>query len=436
MTITSVRAQVLDGLQQVTINGRSAQDILPGFLALSDNDRRLAFELFYGCLHHYYELQAILKNRLQKPLKKGDADLGVLLILGLYQLTYTRIAEHAALNETVELCHHLKKTWATKLVNAILRRYQRDRKAQVQEQMSAADKVNLPNWLHAYIAEDWPEQAVSIYKASHERAPTTIRINQQQVSIEDYLEALKNHGIEFSLQAHHPQAISFDRVGDITQLPGYKEGWFSVQDGAAQFAALLIDAQPGDVVLDACAAPGGKASHIIEVADSSVTVVALDNIESRLLRLKENLTRLKLNADIRLGDALDTAQWYTDSDSGFDKILLDAPCSATGIIRRHPDIAMHRQPKDIRVLRQLQWRLLKTMWQLLKPGGTLIYSTCSILKTENEHLINDFLKQNEAAKLMPFSVGNSDRTKPGIWQILPGQDNMDGFFYAKLQKQG
>lgn len=434
MSDSSVRTEVLKGLIDVSIHGRSAQDILPGFLSLPDADRRLAFELFYGCLHHYFELQASVKNRLQKPLKPNDADLRILLILGMYQLAYTRIAEHAALNETVELCHYLQKPWATKLVNAVLRRYQRDKAQNKPEKLSPADKANLPNWLFQQLADDW-QDADAIYKASHTRAPLTIRINRKTTTITDYLQALSSHDIDFTQHPLHDQAVSFKRVGDVTRLPGYAEGWFSVQDAAAQFAANILDAKAGDRVLDACAAPGGKTSHILELADDSVKVVALDNIESRLGRLQENIERLSLKADVRLGDALKPDEWLEADEPLFDKILLDAPCSATGIIRRHPDIALHRKPKDIRVLTQLQWRMIKTMWSLLKPGGILLYSTCSILKAENENMVADFLKQNSDAALAPFKVGKTDESKPGIWQILPGENQMDGFFYAKIAKQ-
>lgn len=433
--MSELRAQVLEGLLQVTLQGRSAQDVLPGFTLLPDADRRLAFELFYGSLHHYFELQARVKNRLNRPLKKSDADLAILMILGMYQIAYTRIPEHAALNETVDLCHFLDKPWATKLVNAVLRRFQRDHEAGKDEQLTTGDKVNLPNWLFKTIAEDWPEQADAIYLASHERAPTTLRINTRQISIADYHQALTDADVDGAQHPYHKQAINFARVGDITKLPGYEQGWFSIQDGAAQFAAGFLDVAPGERVLDACAAPGGKTSHILELADDSVTVVALDNVAARLDRVRENLQRLQLNADIRQGDALYPEQWQDDEPQLFDKILLDAPCSATGIIRRHPDIALHRRPKDIRVLTQLQWRLLKTLWGQLKAGGVLLYSTCSIVKAENAGLINDFLKQNPDAQLLPFTTPQGSTDTPGMWQILPGEAQMDGFFYARLQKQ-
>ena len=251
MNTSSVRTRVLDGLLEVCQQGRSAQEVLPGFLDLPEADRRLAFELFYGSLHHYFELQAAVKNRLQRPLKRNDSDLRILMILGMYQLSYTRIAEHAALNETVELCRHLQKPWATKLVNAILRRYQRDKQNEKTDKLSPADKANFPNWLHAQLSEDWAAEAAEIFTESHTRAPLTIRINRRKTTPEQYKQALIEQDITFIEHPQHSHALSLERVGDITRLPGYAEGWFSVQDGAAQFAAAIIDPQTDEKILDA-----------------------------------------------------------------------------------------------------------------------------------------------------------------------------------------
>lgn len=424
----NTRALVLNGLINVVIKGRSSSEVIPSFHNLTANDRALASELFLGTLHHYFELAVITKRQLKRPLKQQDQDILLCLVLGLYQLIYTRIPDHAAIHETVNLCHELKKPWAAGILNAIFRKIQRKPALATEIQLADYDKFNLPKWLFLQIQEDWGQAAGEWLDNNHIKAPLTLRINSMKSSRDEYLKLLSAEAIEAEAITELPHAIRLAKSCDITTLPGYEEGLFSVQDSAAQWAATLLAPKPGDKILDACAAPGGKTTHILELVNNECDLVALDNVPDRLDRMSENLHRLDLSADLRCGDAIKTEDWLQDGET-FDRILCDAPCSATGIIRRHPDIGIHRTAKDVKQLNQTQWRIMKSLWQCLKPGGILLYSTCSVLKSENENLITDFLNQNPDAKLVPI-----ENIAQGFWQIFPGQDGMDGFFYARLTK--
>ena len=426
---TNTRALVLNGLINVILKGRSSSEVIPSFHSLASNDRALASELFLGSLHHYFELAAISKKQLKRPLKNQDQDVLLCLILGLYQLIYTRIPDHAAIHETVNLCHELNKPWAAGILNAIFRKIQRKPSLATETQLADYNKYNLPKWLFLQIQEDWGQAAKDWLENNHIKAPLMLRVNSMKTSQEDYLKLLTTEEIEAEAVPQLPHAIKLARSRDVTTLPGYEEGLFSVQDSAAQWAASLLAPQPGEKVLDACAAPGGKSAHILELVKNDCDLVALDNVPDRLDRMSENLYRLDLTADLRCGDAIKTEDWLQDGEL-FDRILCDAPCSATGIIRRHPDIGIHRTAKDVKQLNQTQWRIMKSLWQCLKPGGVLLYSTCSILKSENETLISDFLKQNPDAKLLPI-----ENIEHRYWQIFPGQNDMDGFFYARLTKE-
>ena len=426
------RQLALTGLIKVS-QGRSLSDVLPLFKSMEANDRALATQLVFGTLHHYFELQAIANGLLSRPLKKDDKDVLLCLMLGIYQLHYTRIPDHAAIHETVALCDDLNKSWGKSILNAILRRIQRSPDMIATFNMTNPSRYNLPNWLYDQLTSDWGDEAHDWLPLMHKKAPLTLRVNSMKTNRDDYLAQLKSHEVESFALAHAPDAINLTSATDITALPGYSDGLFSVQDAAAQNAAVILDPQPGEHILDACAAPGGKTAHILELTNQKSTLVALDNVEERLERLHENLERLQLTADVRCGDAVTATDWLKENEQ-FDRILCDAPCSATGIIRRHPDICQHRTVKDVKRLNQIQWRILKSLWACLKPGGTMVYSTCSILKSENDSMVADFLRQNDDAELVPFNnFVNGEETK-GTLQIFPGTEQMDGFFYAKLYK--
>lgn len=429
---TNPRQVALNGLLKVS-QGRSLSDVTPTFKSLEPNDRGLVTELVFGTLHHYFELQAIAKGLLSRPLKSNDKDVMLCLMLGIYQLHYTRIPDHAAIHETVALCDALNKGWGKSILNAILRRIQRSPDIIETFDMTKPSRYNLPNWLYDQLIKDWGADAHDWLSNMHTKAPITLRVNRMKTSRDDYLMKLKGADISASALAHTSEGIHLATATDVTSLPGYEEGLFSVQDGAAQNAGTILDPQLGEHILDACAAPGGKSAHILELTDNKSTLVALDNIDERLDRLRENLTRLALTADIRCGDAMTPNDWMEEGEQ-FDRILCDSPCSATGIIRRHPDICQHRTVKDVKRLNQIQWRILKSLWSCLKPGGTMVYSTCSVLHSENGGIIADFLRQNADAELVPFTNPVTGENTDGTWQIFPGTEQMDGFFYAKLYK--
>jgi len=324
-----------------------------------------------------------------------------------------------------------KKQWAKSLLNAVLRRYLRE-----QDELEAlADKhiaYAHPDWMIKLIKENWGDKGKAILVENNQAPPMVLRVNQQKCSREAYLQLLAAENIQASPMQTSAQAILLDSPVLVGKLPKFSEGWVSVQDAAAQLAASILSAQAGERVLDVCAAPGGKTAHILESEPDLLSLLAIDIDVKRLERVKENLARLQLNADLLAADAIDTEAWW--DEVLFDKILLDAPCSALGVVRRHPDIKLLRRAEDIVVLQQLQQAILLAIWKLLKPGGVLVYATCSILKQENEQQIESFLAQQSDAKerLIEAEWGE---IRPHGRQILTGSQSMDGFYYACLEKQ-
>ncbi|MEH6544224.1 MAG: 16S rRNA (cytosine(967)-C(5))-methyltransferase RsmB [Porticoccaceae bacterium] len=399
-------------------------------------DLPLLSELCYGTLRWYPRLALIVDYLLDKPFKTKDTDLQALLACAVYQLSATRIPPHAAINETVAACKTLGKPWAKGLINAILRRYQREQ--ETFDQLFAETEVYQsahPDWLIAELRESWPDQLATIIEANNGRGPMTLRINRQHGTRDAYLDQLRAADI-----AAQPTALSADGVqlaapAAVTSLPGFAEGWFSVQDEAAQLCAPLLDPRPGHRVLDACSAPGGKACHLLEYQSEIGELIALDSDAQRLLKVEENLTRLGLNANIQCADAASLDDWW--DGKLFDRILLDAPCSATGVIRRHPDIKLLRKPADIAKLAAVQAELLSQLWKTLAPGGKLLYATCSVLKAENESVVSAFIESRDDVRALPFelSVEQHAGLPAGVGrQLLPTLNGHDGFYYALLEK--
>lgn len=410
--------------------GQSASQALPETqLGHSDKDKAWIQEMVYGVLRQLPTLQLWLRGLLDKPLKKRQKVAEHLIILGFYQLAFSRVSTHAAVSETVAATRQLKCEGLKGLVNAVLRNFLRQELAD-----KAIDDAQiasgLPKWLFKKLSDAYPQNFESLVANMHERPPIWLRVNQKYTSTSQYQAALKQDNIGANVSADHPQGLILEKSQDITRLPGYAEGWFAVQDGAAQLAATYLDAKPGERVLDCCAAPGGKTCHILESQPEIKEVVALDIDHSRLERVKENLQRLHLQATLVAGDACNPSQWWDGEQ--FDRILLDAPCSATGVIRRHPDIKWLRKAADIEALVQIQRQIIDTMWQLLKPGGTLLYATCSILPEENHQQIAAFLQRTADAKL--DGIEQNHALEPLGRQILPGEQQMDGFYYARLLK--
>jgi 16S rRNA (cytosine967-C5)-methyltransferase len=395
----------------------------------SGKDRAFIQALCYGVCRQYHRLDFILSQLLDKPLK--DADIKSLALVGLYQLKFMRVKPHAAVSETVLAAR--KKPWAKSLLNAVLRTYLREQEGLEHK----ADKCQVaalshPDWLLRQIEQDWPEQAPAILQQNNQQPPMALRVNLAKISRESYLQLLTEQEITAETVSFCPSSIKLEKPVSVDLLPGFADGLVSVQDTAAQLAAGLLDLQSGQRVLDVCAAPGGKAAHILESQAQLEELVAVDIDESRMQRVSENLQRLNLQAKLVVGDASNPSAWWDGKP--FDRILLDAPCSALGVIRRHPDIKLLRRAEDIGQLQALQKSILHAIWPLLAPGGIMVYATCSILKQENEHQVQAFLAEYSDAVELPI---DADWGAAGICgrQIFTGESAMDGFYYARLSKQ-
>lgn len=405
-----------------------------GINKLDERDRGLFQELCYGTLRWYHRLEAIAGELLQKPLRNKDQDVYALLLIGLYQLEYLRVPDHAAISETVNASRALKKPWASGLLNGALRSFQRDRE-QIFKKISGKPQASFshPNWLVARLQQSWGAQASRILHANNQQPPVCLRVNLRRQSRDEYLVKLQQAGLQAQPLASSPSAVRLLSPLDIQQLPGFNEGLVSVQDEAAQLAAYLLALEPGQRVLDACCAPGGKSCHILEAEPALTELVCLDSEQDRMARVEENLARLQLSgATLTTGDA-STCQWWNNQP--FDRVLLDVPCSATGVIRRHPDIKLLRREDDLAKLSALQQAILNNVWQMLKPGGLLVYATCSVLPEENSELITQFVAGHEDAELAPMDA-DWGIEQPAGRQLLPQLEGPDGFYYARLIKAG
>ena len=413
------------------LGGRSLSDALPPLLQpLPMRDRALAQELAYGVLREFEPL-AFFADGLLKARPK-PTEVFALILVGLYQLLYTRVPEHAAVHATVEAAAVLKAQRLGGLINGVLRNFMREKDTRLAALSQAEPAVQhaLPRWLWTRIQKDWPGEPVA--EALRQHAPMSLRVNAAHGSREDYLLRLQHADIAAEITHHARCGVRLLHGVAVERLPGFAEGDVSVQDEAAQLCAQLLDLKPGMRVLDACAAPGGKTLALLE-QQPALDMLALDSDAQRLGRVQENLARAQLTARVQAGDAALPQDWWDGQT--FDLILLDAPCSATGVIRRHPDIKRLRRAEDIAQLAAQQDRLLKALWPLLAPGGRLLYMTCSLLREENEARIAAFLAEApqggardirlDAAWGHPCSIGR---------QILPGEDGMDGFYYALLEK--
>ncbi len=411
---------VLDG-------GQSLTNALEKTLIQLENPQEKAFvqAVCYGICRYYHRLQFLLSQLLDKPIK--DAEIYALALVGLYQLAFMRVKNHAAVSETVDATPK-KKSWAKNLINALLRRYLREQEQL--ENLANSNPVALhshPKWLIARIESDWGEKAAQIFHAANEPPPMILRVNQLQTTRENYLQQLADLEIEAQAVENCSSAIRLSKPVGVTTLPNFETGMVSVQDTAAQFAATLLDLRVGQRVLDLCAAPAGKTAHILEL-QPNLECVAVDIDATRMKRVETNLQRLNLSSQLIVGDATQPENWW--DGKLFDRILVDAPCSALGVIRRHPDIKLLRRADDLIALPALQAAILKAAWSMLKEGGLMVYATCSILKAENENQIAQFLSENTNAQEIPFEKNHA---KHG-WQILTGENSCDGFYYAKLQK--
>jgi 16S rRNA (cytosine967-C5)-methyltransferase len=427
-------------------------------LARVGHDKPFIQELCFGVLRYLPQLEFLAKKLLKKPFHDKDTDIHMLVLVGIYQLLYLDTAEFAAVNECVTAAKQLKKVWAASLVNAVLRSFLRQKETLVQSiDLSLVAKYAHPHWLIEQLKKVWPNDWQKILVANNQHPPLILRVNRQKISRDNYLEKLVAANIdaiacEFSKDGivivkkekgnPHPSPLPqvVEGTGDvrrgnrITDLPGFADGEFSVQDEATQFAAELLELKPGLTVLDCCAAPGGKTCHILETEPKLAKLIAIDNNAKRVERIHENLQRLNLSAEVIVADIFCFAkatQNTQDTSKKFERILLDAPCSATGVIRRHPEIKTLRELSDIENLAAVQLKLLATLWPLLKPNGILLYATCSIFPQENEQVIEQFLRITMDCKIIPITAAWGYPAQYGRYCLPP---ESDGFYYAKLQK--
>ncbi len=429
----NTRALATSVLQKVLSQGKSLAQVLPPVKEKCSSSQDAAFlqMLSYGVIRFYPRLCFLADQLIRKPLKSKDQDLYFLILIGIYQLSNLDVPAYAALQETVEATKVLKKNWATGFVNATLRTYQRQG-SDLEKQLPTKPEAlySHPTWFIQAIQKAWPEQWQSILLNNNQQPPLTLRVNRLKKTREQYLSLLNESAITGVSLAQTSSGIILDPPLPITELPGFSEGFFSVQDGASQLVADQLKLSPGLRVLDACAAPGGKTSHLLETEPNISELVAIELSESRTKTIFENLKRLQLQATVITADAQNPSTWWDNKP--FDRILLDAPCSSSGVIRRHPDIKFLRKFTDIAALQAQQLDLLRALWPLLEPNGILLYTTCSIFPKENVEVIQQFLSEVTATPL-PLSLPTGIPQTLGH-QILPGQDNLDGFYYACLQK--
>ncbi len=422
----AVRAHAARLNAQVVERGRSLASLGLDDLGLDRRDQSLLRSMLTESLRWHHRFERQLAMLLDRPLKRKESELAALLRIGLTQLAIMRIPDHAAVSATVAASAVLGLARARGLVNAVLRRYLRERSEL--ERALEGDEVarfSHPAWLIDTIRHDWPNE--SLLAANNQRPPLWLRVNRARTAPDDYLALLRQAGIEASVAAPFPDAVLLAEPRPVDAVPGFEEGLVSVQDAAAQRAAEVMDLVPGQRVLDACAAPGGKAAHMLERCPGLEVLVALDSDEARLELVRQNLDRLGLAAELVVGDATEPAAWF--DGTRFDRVLVDAPCSATGVIRRHPDIKVLRRAGDVARLQAMQSAMLDALWQLVEPGGLLVYSTCSVLRAENVGVVEDFVGRTADATVGPFP-------SRGHFQLLPGQTNTDGFYYACLRKGG
>jgi len=411
--------------------GRSLDEALPqATAALASADRALAQAIAYGVLRERRVLEWLCGRLLERPLK-NEPRLAALILCGLSQLRTLRVPAHAAVAETVAAAQELGKPWAKGLLNAVLRRYLRERAAlESAMPQDPALRLSYPDWFVAQVRRDWPRDWQAVLAAGNEPGPLTLRVNRRQTTRTAYARELELAGIAAEPVAHAPEALRLREPRPVESLPGWSAGRVSVQDAAAQLAAELLEAQPGMRVLDACSAPGGKTAHLLERTEN-LRLLALDRDAARLARVAENLRRLGLDAELRAADAARPESWWNGQP--FDRILLDAPCSGSGVIRRHPDIKWLRRETDLAQAARTQRQLLEALWPLLAPGGALLYATCSILRAEGADVLRDFLHAQQDARHCPIQAPWGEACEVGR-RLAPGGD-YDGFYYARLVKR-
>ena len=432
----ALRAAAAAIVDAVVSKGRSLDAALASREhAVAVADRSLVRFLCYGTLRHHWRLEDWLAQLLDRPMRRRDSEVQALLRIGLYQLHGTRVPDHAVVSATVEATRLLRRPKLAGLVNAVLRRAQRDR---IFERAPSNEEARFdhPQWLIDAIRTDWPDDWQELLAANNARAPMWLRVNLAQGSRAEYAGRMAEAGIASEPLTGAPAALRLAQAAAVDGLPGFEAGHVSVQDGAAQLAAPWLLAGIEGRVLDACAAPGGKSAHLKELGGDRIDLTCIDSDADRLGAVAANLDRLGLDATLTCGDASNPETW--GDKRSFAAILLDAPCSASGVIRRHPDITLLRRSTDIAALARTQSRLLHALWRLLEPGGRLLYVTCSVLAAENDAGIAAFLGEHADAReedvLHDNNIRDLMRRKACGFQVLPGMNGLDGFYFAGLVK--
>jgi 16S rRNA (cytosine967-C5)-methyltransferase len=433
----AIRARAARIVADVNARGKSL-DALFAQIEGTPQERGLLRVLAYGTVRWQIRLEAFLEKLSSRPQRDLDTDLRGLLLVGLFQLLHTDIAAHAAVSETVEAARRLKQSRAASFINAVLRRCQREAKNLAAElDTDLGVRTAHPAWLVEMLRHDWPDSYASILDANNAHPSFWLRINKRRTDVETYLNRLRTSGFQASRSEYAPEALLLDTPVDVRRLPGFEEGDLSIQDAAAQLAARLLAPQSGDRVLDACAAPGGKACHLLELYPHMRELIAVDSSAERLRKVRENLDRLRLEATLITGDATNPKVWWDGRP--FERILLDVPCSATGVIRRHPDIKLLRRAGDIAEFGKVQMEILNRIWPLLAIGGRLVYASCSALRAETIEVVANFLikhpdARDATATACQMAGAPLPRHAPGL-TIHAGESQMDGFYYACLTKQ-
>ncbi|EIL98623.1 16S rRNA (cytosine(967)-C(5))-methyltransferase [Rhodanobacter thiooxydans] len=426
------RALAARGLAEIALRGASLREVMERSAPrLPDpRDRALLMALLSEGARWWLRFDPAVDDLLEKSLRHKEPAVHALLVLGLVQLEILELRDYAAVAATVEAVRALKRPPLAGLVNAVLRRWQRERESRLAKLDARPQTRHAhPAWLATALQRDWPQQAEAVMTADNNEPPLMLRVNRRRSEREALIARLQAAGYAATAHPWLADALVLPHSSDVTRLPGFDDGLFAVQDGAAQVAADLADLHDGLRVLDACAAPGGKACHLLERADIALTALEFD--PARAERIRQNLMRLRLDAKIVTGDAGAPKGWWDGRP--FDRILLDAPCSASGVLRRRPDVRLHRRESDIAAMQAQQRRLLAALWPLLAPGGRLLYVTCSVLRAENEAIVGELLAAQADAQAVPFTLPVGQPAAVG-WQILPGDGDLDGMYYAVLQK--
>lgn len=429
--IKDPRVVAVFAVKAVIQNQRSLSDVLPEILGDVNQDAGLIHELTAGTLRWWWHLSMQVDQRLNKPLKLKDFDIYCLMVVGLYQIKFTRIPDHAAVSQTVSCAKSLGKQWSGKLVNAVLRGFIRE-----QDQMDKKFKddpvfqFSYPRWMIETLQRDWPDDWKEILAANNQPKALTLRVNSSQTTVNSVHSTLQSQGIDLSMTKDSPVGLRINDKSKIWRNDLWKQGHISVQDESAQLVAYALELKPGMRVLDACAAPGGKSCHFLEL-EPELELLALEKDATRITRLKENLQRSNFECKTQIADAADLDSWW-DGDL-FDIILLDAPCSGSGVIHKHPDIKHLRRETDIEQSVQIQQQLLDKLWSVLKSGGSLLYCTCSVFRQENDQQAQWFIDKHSNAQEIPLDNRFGKQMDVGR-QRLPSKNDADGFYYAGFSK--